>query len=26
MPTEALVTEVKRIVGLSKAGNADDAY
>lgn len=26
MATEALVAEVKRIVGLAKAGNADDAY
>ncbi|HEX4477162.1 MAG TPA: hypothetical protein VH142_18855 [Polyangiaceae bacterium] len=26
MATEALVTEVKRIVALAKAGNADDAY
>lgn len=26
MATEALVAEVKRIVGLAKAGNTDDAY
>jgi hypothetical protein len=26
MATEALVTEVKRIVALAKAGNTDDAY
>ena len=26
MATEALVAEVKRLVGLAKAGNADDAY